>query len=102
MIDTIPITDTETFMPRFDGIVRDSDRPMEHVVMLADQGRVQRKPGSSLNDLYIAAATDRLITGYWDRDLFAPVADYYSFSCDAALAAIDSFEVTLRPGIALR
>ena len=78
MTDTIPITDTERFRLRFDGIAKDSDRLMEHVVELVHQGRLDQVPGKSLGEVYINAADRRLIDAYFDRQLYAELERYWT------------------------
>lgn len=84
MTDTIAITESEDFRPRFDDISKDMDRMMEHAVELLHQGRIAQVPGKSLDDAYLVAARRRLIHAYWDRRLYAAIETHYTYTFEIA------------------
>ncbi|HEY9037623.1 MAG TPA: DUF4240 domain-containing protein [Roseovarius sp.] len=80
MTDEIQINDMQHFRPRFDSIHNDSDRLMEHIIALADQGHLQREKGKSLHDLYGGRADLRLIDAYFARGLYAEIETHFDNS----------------------
>ena len=79
MIDTIAISDTEDFRPRFDSIDKDFDRLIEKMADLRHQNRLAVQKGKSLMDLYGTATLHRMIDAYFDRKLYDSIERHYTW-----------------------